>query len=150
MANDLAGFDPDLFRTNITNTMVMGEPVPDELKPLFHFRSIATYPGGTKLDIEGRPIDPRITPTLVTPVPVQVPVAVEYSQDSTNTEGLAGTFFSDRAIVTILDTQYADVATAIEIDLAGRRYLIQDMTVVGLGTVTVYQLGCFKKGTANE
>lgn len=151
MAGELTGFNPDTFRTNITATMVMGLSNDTELQPTFFFRSASTYPVGTVLDPEGRPIDPRVTPTL-TPAfpPLKVPCAVEYMPDTTNNEGLAGTFWSNRAVLTMLDVQYAQVAEAIEVDLDGRRYLIQQMTSVGLGLVTVYMLQCYAKGTGDS
>lgn len=147
MAGTLAGFDPAAFRTNITATMVMGLPNDNNLKPTFYFRETSSYPAGTRLDSSGKPIDPRISAT-VTPshAPVQVPCAVEYQQDTSNNSTIVGTLWTDRAIVTLLDTHYAEIADAIEVDLSGKRYLIQQMTSVGLGTVTVYQLQCYIKG----
>lgn len=146
MAGELAGFDPDVFRTNIVNTMIMGLPVPDDLKPTFHFRSTSAYPTGTVLDATGKAIDPRVKPTVTAPHPIQVPCAVEWAMDTSNDTTLVGTFWTDRANVTILDTQYELVKDAIEVDLSGKRYLIQQMTSVGLGTVTVYTLMCYIKG----
>lgn len=147
MAGTLSGFDADAFRTNITNTMIMGLPEDDALKPNFHFESTLTYPVGTITDAEGKPIDPRVQPTVSAPAPVQVPCAIEYVADATNGESQVGTFWSDRATVTLLDTHYTTVKDAIEVDLAGRRYLIQQVFPVGLGPVTVYQLQCYMKGT---
>lgn len=146
MANDLVGFDPDVFRTNIRNTMIMGLPVPTNERPTFYFPEVLTYASGTLLDSEGRPIDPRVKPTRTSPAPVQVPCAVEFASDTTNDQNLAGTFWQSRASLTLLDTEYAQVVDAIEVDLATRRYLIQEMTEVGLSTVTVYTLLCFRKG----
>lgn len=146
MANDLLGFDADLFRTNITNTMVMGLPVPVDERPTFYFPVTTTYPDGTLLDSEGKPIDPRITPTRTSPASVQVPCAVEYATDTSNNQDLVGTFWATRATITLLDIHYALVKDAIEVDLAKRRYLIQELTEVGLSTVTVYSLICFRKG----
>lgn len=147
----LTGFDADGFRTNIRNTMIMGLPVPDNLKPTFYFRTTYSYPEDTVLDPEGKPIDPRVqaTATPASP-PVQVPCAVEFSPDTTNNEGPVGTFWSDRAMLTVLDTEYTQISNAVEVDLNGKRYLIQQMTAVGLGPVTVYQLQCFMKGTGGS
>lgn len=147
MAGSLSGFDATAFRTNITNTMVMGLPNDDNLKPTFYFRETATYPSGTKVDATGKPIDPRVQPTL-TPAsdPVQVPCAVEFTLDNSNNSTLVGVMWTDRAVVTLLDTHYVLVKDAIEVDLSGKRYMIQQMTSVGLGPVTVYQLQCFIKG----
>lgn len=151
MAGAISGFDPDTFRTNITNTMTMGLPEDTDLQPTFFFRSTLAWPDGTVLDPDGRPIDPRVRPTI-TPLSasIKVPCAVDYALDTTNDEGLAGTFWSDRAVVTILDVHYAEVEDAIEVDLAGRRYSIQQVTAVGLGEVTVYTLQCYMKGTGSE
>lgn len=151
MAGTLAGFDPDVFRTNIRNTMIMGLPEPDGLKPTFYFRTTFSYPPGTALDPEGKPIDPRVQATATAAsVPVQVPCAIEYSPDTTNNESLAGTFWTDRALLTVLDTDYARIASAIEVDINGKRYMIQQMSAVGLGNVTIYQLQCFMKGTGGS
>lgn len=147
MAGALAGFNPDAFRTSITNTMIMGLPNDEALKPTFHFRSSSTYPVDTVLDATGKPIDPRVHATVVAPDPVKVPCTVEFTLDTTNDGTLVGTFWTDRALVTVLDTHYALVQDAIEVDLSGKRYLIQQMTSVGLGEVTVYQLQCFIKGS---
>jgi hypothetical protein len=147
----LTGFDADAFRTAITNTMIMGLPVEPAQQPIFYFRNAATYPTGTKVDSEGRAIDARIKPTL-TPahVPVSVPCAIEWGLDTTNNEGMVGTMWTDRATLTLLDTAYTQVQDAIEVDLGGRRFLIQKVVPLALGTVGVFQLQVFLKGTAND
>lgn len=151
MAGSLSGFDPDVFRTNITNTMVMGLPTDPSLQPTFYFRQTSTWPAGTVLDPEGKPIDVRVTSTVTTAqAPTQVPCAVDYAQDTSNNEGLVGTFWSNRAVLTVLDTHYAQIEAAIEVDLSGRRYRIQQVVSIGLGPVTVYQLQCYMKGTGDE
>ncbi|HET6914976.1 MAG TPA: hypothetical protein VFH56_02690 [Acidimicrobiales bacterium] len=151
MAGTLSGFDPDSFRSTIQSTMTMGLPGPTNLQPTFYFRETYSYPQGTVLDPEGKPIDPRVQATA-TPAasPVQVPCAVEFSPDNSNNEGPVGTFWTDRAVLTLLDTDYATVATAVEVDINGQRYLIQQMSAIGLGPVTVYQLQCFMKGTGGS
>lgn len=152
MAGELAGFNPAAFRAQITATMTMGLPANTDEQPKFYFRSTAEFPAGTKLDPEGRPIDPRVKATVTHAVPpVQVPCAVEFSPDTTNDEGLAGTFWQTRAVVTLLDTQYQQVQDAIEVQLGGRRYNIAFLAPpIGLGPVTVYQLHCFPKGTGSD
>lgn len=151
MSGTISGFDPDAFRTNILNTMIMGLPEDTALQPTFYFRSTATYPDGTNVDPTGKAIDPRVTVTLTaTQAPVQVPCAVQFTQDNTNDEGLVGTFWTDRATVTVLDTQYALIEDAIEVDLSGRRYSIQQVVANGLGPVTVYTLQCYMKGTGGD
>lgn len=146
MAGTLAGFDPDNFRTTIRSTMTMGLPEDEDLQPTFFFRVTTTYPAGTVLDHTGKAIDPRVHAITTAPAPVKVPCAVEYAPDSTNNSTLVGTLWSDRAVVTVLDTDYALIKEAIEVDLSGRRYMIQQVFTVGLGPVTVYQLQCYMKG----
>lgn len=146
MAGILAGFDPDLFRTTIVNTMVMGENSDDALKPTFHFARTSTWPVGTILDAFGKPLDARVQAVVTSRAPVQVPCAVEFAQDTTDNETLVGTFRQTRAVLTLLDEQYADVSAAIEVDIDGHRYSINDMHTVALGPVNVYQLLCFRKG----
>jgi hypothetical protein len=148
MSGDLAGFNADTFRTQITNTMIMGLPSDPALQPKFYFRSTSTYATGTLVDAEGKPIDPRIKPTATSAAaPVMVPCAVEFTPDNSNDEGLAGTFWATRAVLTLLDVHYTQVKDAIEVDLGGRRYLVSYLEPpVGLGPVTVYRLHCFPKG----
>lgn len=152
MAGELSGFDPDAFRSQITSTMVMGLPAKIDEQPKFYFRSSSAFPESAKLDSEGRPIDPRVRPTITqASPPIQVPCAVEFAPDTTNDQGLTGTFWQTRAVLTLLDIHYELVKDAIEVQLGGRRYNISFLAPpVGLGSVTVYQLHCFPKGTGSD
>lgn len=142
----LTGFDPDNFRTVISETMTMGLPVATELQPTFYFRPVKTYPHGTLLDTEGSPLDPRIQATVSTPDPVQVPCAVEYTSSTTDEETWVGTFRTGRARLTLLDIHYEQIQDAIEVSLGGARYnIVFQEPPVGLGTVTVYFLHVFPK-----
>jgi hypothetical protein len=124
----------------------MGLPEPIAERPTFYFPATETWPPGTIKDTEGRPIDPRIKATATKKDPVQVPCAVEFSTDQSNQEGLTGTRWDGRALLTFLDEDYVKVKDAIEVKLAGRVYTIQEMIEFGLGTVSVYQLQVFRKG----
>jgi hypothetical protein len=154
VANDLAGFDPDFFRSSIRNTMIMGLPQNEDERPIFHFPVTGySYPDGTRLDSEGRPIDPRVKGAPVQKESVrsgsdvdEVACAVDTSLDTSNSSGLVGAYWDTRKQLTVLDTDYAKIADATEVDLSARRYLIQEVSSVGLGPVTVYQLMCFRKG----
>lgn len=138
--------DAEDFRSAIRDTMQMGLPQDRGLRPTFHFPATITYPAGTILDSEGRPIDPRIKGAPNQKDAKQPPCTVDYAPDTTNEGGLVGTNWDGRAVVTILDVDYELVADAIEVDLSAKRYLIQERTTVGLGSCTVYQLRCFQKG----
>lgn len=146
MAGTLSGFDPDQFRTNIVNTMVMGLNSHAELKPTFYFPKVTTWPNGTILDTFGKPVDGRVQAAITSPAPVQVPCAVEFAPDTTDNEAMTGTYRQTRCTLTLLDTQYALVSAAIEVDVDGHRYIINDLHTVALGPVNVYQLLCFRKG----
>lgn len=134
------------FRTAIRDTMQMGVPQDSALRPTFYFPVTTSYPAGTILDSEGRPIDPRIQGTAHQKEAEQPPCTVEYASDTTNQGGLVGTNWDGRAVITIFDIDYTLVADAIEVDLSGKRYMIQERTATGLGSCTVYQLLCFQKG----
>lgn len=150
MANDLAGFDPDLFRSSIRDTMIMGLPQDEAERPTFYFPATGySYPEGTLLDTEGRPIDPRIKGTPVQKAAVQVPCAIETALDTSNGGGLF-THWDTRKQLTVLDVDYAGIADSTEVDLSKERYLIQEVTSVGLGPVTIYQLMCFRKGVKGD
>lgn len=146
MAGTLAGFDPDVFRTAIVNTMVMGLNSQTHLKPTFHFPKTTSWPNGTILDTFGKPVDGRVQATVTSPPSVQVPCTVEFSPDTTDNEALTGTFKQTRCTLTLLDAQYTQVAAAIEVDVDGHRYAINDLHTFALGPVNVYQLLCFRKG----
>jgi len=146
MAGTNPGFDAANFRTQIQNTMIMGLNSQSQLKPTFYFQSSSTYPAGTHLDGDGKPIDARIQATVTSPDPVQVPAAVEFVGDSSNDEDLTGTYRQTRVLLTLLDTDYAQVDDAIEVDIDAHRYVINDVHTVGLFDVNVYQLACFRKG----
>ena len=148
MAGTLSGFNPDTFRLNIRNAMIMGLPDNTALQPTFYFSpGTPTYPGGTIMDSSGKPIDTRIQPTYTSPSPVLVPCAVEFAPDSSDSEGLLGTFKQTKVILTVLDEDYISIQDAIEVTVNQQRYIISDSMSYGLGTVIVYQLFCFRKDT---
>lgn len=147
MADPIAGFDPNVFRTNIHFAMQLGLPQKTEDRPTFYFREVRTFPVGTVLDSEGSPLDPRIAPVVEAPSPVQVPCAVEFAADRTDNESLVGTFRDTKVTLTLLDVDFAKVKEAIEVAIGQVRYNIGFLAPpIGLGQATVYQLHCFPKG----
>ena len=92
MAGNLAGFDPDFFRTVITSTMTMGLNTQTELQPTFYFPRTTTWPGGTILDAEGKPVDARVQAVVTQATPLAVPCAVEFVGDGTDNEELVKVF----------------------------------------------------------
>lgn len=145
MAGTDSRFDASAFRDAVHFAMNMGLPQTESERATFHFRGVKTWPPGTVLDQDGTPINPNISPTTVTPDPVQIPCAVEFSQAKPD-ELPAGQFIPTKATVTILDEDYPQVKDAIEVELNGDRYAIRyTPPSMGLFEVTVYQFICFAK-----
>jgi hypothetical protein len=150
VADPIAGFDVDKFRTNIHFVMNLGLPQDTADRPTFYFRPVKSYPSGTRVDSEGTPLDPRIEVTVTSPNPVQVPCAVEFEPTNSDTEGLVGTFRNTRATLTVLDVDYELIKDAIEVAIGRVRYNISYQSPpVGLGQATIYTLHCFPKTDGN-
>jgi hypothetical protein len=72
---------------------------------------------------------------------VQVNCAVDYTS-GTVTADSAGQFAADKAVLTLLDVDYASVAGADQVRLGGHLYAIDSpgATPIGLFDVTVWQI----------
>lgn len=157
MANALAGFDPDNFRTQIRNTMIMGLPQTIAERPTFYSPAVTEwpthYPSGDPInfDDDGKPLDPSVRPvTHGGDVGIQVACAVEFKPTTGDTETIIGNFRDAAAVLTLLDTEYVIVAGCDTVDLGGVRYYINFIgPPLGLGPVTVYQLYCNPTGESN-
>lgn len=144
MAGSDVRFDAAAFRTNIRFAMTMGLPNTSAEKATFQWTVRRTFNKG---DTGGQPFDWSATATATTTHPdVQIPVAVEFGdqgQDSTN----VGTFDMARAIITVLDEDFAliviDGVMADKVLLGGNTFMIDYVAPpLGLFDVTVYQLHC--------
>ncbi len=140
------GFNPDVFRTAVKNVMKMGAPDSSNEKATFTWTPQKTY---ASKDSGGKPWAKDATRTAtVTPASVQVDVAVEFVPRSTLSGGTSmGEFDTPRAIITILDDDYAlifaDGVRADNVLLGGNKYKIDYAAPpIGLFSVTVYQLHC--------
>lgn len=142
-AND--GFDAVAFRDGVHLAMNMGLPGKVEDRPTFHFKTVRSYPAGTRLNAEGEPFNPD-TPIIITePTPVQIPCAVEVG-NATADEMPVGPFRRVKATITILDTEWDAVKDAYEVSLGGSRYVISYTPPPnGLFDVTIYSFVCFAK-----
>lgn len=148
MAGILAGFDPDNFRTQIRNTMIMGLPGDPADWPTFYGSNVrawpTTYPNGSPIifDDDGSPLDPTVAPLPASAnVGIQVPCAVEFKATSADNLTLIGNFRDTSAVLTLLDTEYVKVKDAETVELARKRYFINyTAPPMGLGPVTVYQM----------
>lgn len=106
--------------------MGMGAPVVDADQATFTFPNQLVYNASDTGDHDatGVPFNPSIPVTRVTPDPVKVPCAVEYyDADGVVTE--FGLVTPSKAIVTLLDEDYAKVKEANAVILAGERFRYQ-------------------------
>lgn len=155
----MAGTDPRFnakqFREAISFAMTMGLPDNPAQRATFHYTTSRTYPPGTKLDREGRPLDPHISPVKVTPDPVQIPVAIDF-KTATYDELPVGAHIPAKVVITVIDEEWAKVRDAhtdtypdakpIEVELDGDMYRIGFLgPPQGLFEVTIYELYCFAK-----
>lgn len=139
-----SGFDSAGFRAAIRFAMTMGAPPVTADKATFRFRKTRSFPTGTRLDQEGNPLDPTIAVTVVEPTPVVLDnVAVEF-QTADPQELPVGNFRPTKAVLTLLDEEWATVDEAIEVQLGGDTYVIGYVhPPLGLFDVGVIQVSCF-------
>lgn len=143
MAGTTPSFSATNFRRNIHFAMNMGLPNVVEERATFRWAPVRSW---DKQDPQIQPYSWDAQPTTeVTHDDVQIHVAVDY-QRSSGTGGATGTalgeFDTTRAIVTVLDEDYAEIIGATEVLLGGNIYVISFVQVVGLFDVSVYQLHC--------
>lgn len=135
-----AGFNADKFRAAIRSTMMMGLPNSVSERATFRWLPVREYP---IQDRAANPYDWTDTPSVETlRADVLVPVAVEFAaRPSGSQDTVIGQFDSSRAIVTILDVDYALVEGADQVILGGNTYIVQFVAPpVGLFDVTVYTI----------
>ena len=138
MAGTNADFNATEFRTNIRNVMLMGTPTQTSEQATFQWTAEKSFSAS---DLGGDPWDFAATPTsTVTHADVQVPVAVEFTaRPGASADEVAGHFDASRAVITILDEDYALVQGADLVVLGGNTYEVEFVAPpVGLFDVTVY------------
>lgn len=157
MANALSGFDPDNFRTQIRNTMIMGLPQQVVQRPTFYSTSVVQWPthydSGDPItfDDDGYPLDPTVRPIPPTQqTGIQVACAVEFKATQDDNETVVGNFRDTAAILTLLDTEYELVKNCDQVKLGGNMQFYINYTAppLGLGPVTVYQMYLSPTGEA--
>jgi hypothetical protein len=138
MAGSNASFDAQLFRDQIRATMTMGLPEDTAERATFRWNVEKEF---AKEDASGHPFDWTSTPTTtVTHADVQVPVAVEFARTSDVAGTAIGNFDMSRVVLTLLDVDHVQVATADEVLLGGNIYDVDFVEPpIGLFTVTVYR-----------
>lgn len=143
-----ANFNAALFRDAVKFAMKMGAPEDENLRATFIWRTEKTF---SKTDSSGKPWL-KNAPVLLnnTPDPVLIDVAVTFIPRTTLSGGTpVGQFDTPRAIITVLDDDYAlisdenGVVLPSEVKLGENTYTIDYVEPpVGLFSVTVYQIHC--------
>lgn len=128
------GFDEATFRTAIENTMLMGIPENEDQRLTFWWARDREFspddPAGNPYDWTAPPVvdDPGnpVLPDAGGDQGLSVPYALEFSArpaGSSNT--VFGEIDSSRAIVSMADTDYAQINTADYATIGNTRYRIQ-------------------------
>lgn len=137
------------FRNAISFAMQMGAPPDLNAQAVFVFKSTGrTYmQNGSpvlnpRLDRDGRPLDPEVAVVEIPGVQVKADCAIAMeSSQGIQGEGPVGQFPTTRAVVTLIDDQYAKVKGCREMIFDGDHYLFgYERDVVGLFAVGVYTL----------
>lgn len=146
-------FDADAFRNGIRFAMQMGAPPDEERKAVFVFKSTARsyWKDGVELteqpriDRDGKPLDPTIKVVEVPGRREQVDCAVEILRADA-TELPVGNFRPTKAVVTLLDEEYAKIEGCRELIYNADRYLYgyepeaPGLFDVGTHTIVFYAL----------
>lgn len=131
-------FNSTIFRNNIKNVMRMGAPNAVEERVTFKWPVSKTY--SVKTDPTGRPYDLASETASVTEIDdVQIDCAVEIL-DRNPTGTPIGEFNNPRATITVLDTDYEQIAGSSIVLIGGNTYTVNYVEPVGLFDVTVYTI----------
>lgn len=140
----MAGSDPRFneaqFRDAIKFAMKMGTPEDTEKRATFRWTTVKTY---ATQDPSGRPYSWSSVPTAtVAHDDVQIDCAVEFiPRPSGGRDTPLGSFDVSRAVITILDVDYAEIAGADEVLIDGNTYDIQfEGKPDGLFGVTIHTI----------
>ena len=137
-----SGFDAAAFRDSIQFAMNMGLPQTASERVTFRWTPEKDY---AIEDPGGNPYDYTATPTSTNaPADVQVDAAVEFVTRTTLSGGTpVGEFNTPRAVITLLDVDYAEVEGADQVLLGGNTYKVDFIAPpIGLFEVTIYQIHC--------
>ncbi len=137
-----AGWDADLFRTSVRFAMVMGQPNAPAQPVTFRWTAAPTYAGVGAADASGRPFNWSATPTTPgTHEDVVVPVAVKFAGTATGDDTSLGELDDSRAVLTLLDEDYAQIVDADIVVIGGKTYTRMGIAVPeGLFDVTVWTM----------
>ena len=152
MAGTDSRFNRARFEDAVRFAMRMGAPTRPEDRATFHFRTKRVYPSGTRLDQEGKPLNPSVSAEYVRPDPLMLEeVAIEFDQ-ATPDELPVGVRIPTRVTITLLDDEYQAIKEraeegneefAYEVEVGGDRYRIAYRTPpLALFDSGVHQLVC--------
>ena len=154
MAGTNPNFNAAEVRDALQFAMRMGSPNQVQDKATFYFKQTRVWKDGNgdvvlnpRLDQDGNPFDPSLTLELEGNDPVVLDeVAVEFSIARPE-ELEVGSIRPTRVELTILDEQWNQIDTAVEVSLQGgsRYYISYEKPVIGLFDMDVHQLVCFAK-----
>lgn len=129
-----AGFDEPAFRNAISFAMQMGRPNDPDRAPVFLKKASGrTYwkkidgvdtqldPATVRTGRQGEPLDPEVRVVKNPDQEVRVDCAIE-TEDVPTTEIPTGNFKPLRAVVTVMDTEYAKLEGVKELRYNGDRY----------------------------
>jgi hypothetical protein len=140
-------FDSQGFRDAIHFAMEMGAAPDPTLRPTFIFKStVQSYRKNgvpvpdPRLDRDGKPLDPDIEAVETSGNRVQVDCAIEIIRADAD-ELPVGNFRPTKAVVTLLDEEYAQVKGCREMVYDGDRYLFgYELEALGLFDVGTFTL----------
>lgn len=119
MAGKQPGFNGKNFRSKIRFVYDMAAPPIAEERATFCFPAQLVY--NTPVDGQDVPFDPAATVTRTVPPPVQVPCGVEF-QDAYGNVINFGLAIPAKAVITLLDEDYAKVKDCSYVVLRGEKY----------------------------
>ena len=136
MAGTNAAFSAKKFRKGIRFVYDMAAPPLAEERATFFFANQLVY--NTPVDGDNVPFDPHATVTRVVPPSVRVPCGVEFKDAFGNVIPF-GEVIPAKAVITLLDEDYAKVKDAVYVALRGVKYdYIQTAPPSGLFDVGLY------------
>lgn len=129
MAGTNPAFNATAFEQGIRFAMKMGAPVNMSDRATFIFPKTTSYPAGTRLDREGRPLDPNIPRTEAASQPdIQIDCALEFDDARLPIGGTqelpVGRFAPSRITLTCFATDYERVKAAREVRVGNDTYVV--------------------------
>lgn len=138
MAGKNAGFNAQKFRKNIRFVMEMGAPPADGERAIFYMPSTLVYNRG--VDESDLPFDPNSTVVRQPSPPIVVSCAVEF-RDVDDLPTDFGDIVPAKAVITVLDEDYARIKGCEYVTLRGERYKYHHVEApLGLFDVGIYTL----------